>query len=131
MCYFLEVMFNDQQGIIELIDYPPPERTWWVAKMNEKRFKYIPYNIVYMYYKLRQPVQLDFILYCCSSPSHPMYISNLDLYVDGEEEGAAVCEPLHVDIIPAIRGLFTLDDHNNGRRTIRVGDQGDTVICTV
>ena len=128
---FWEVVFNDQQGIIELIDYQPPESTWWVAKMNENRFKYILYNIVYMYYELRQPVQFDFILYCCSSPSYPMYISNLDLYVGGEEEGAAVCEPLHVDIIPAIRELFTLDDHNNGRRRIRVDDQGDTVVCTV
>ena len=128
---YLEVVFNDQQGIIELIDHQPSESTWWVAKMNENRFKYILCNIVYMYYELRQPVQFDFILYCCSSPSYPMYISNLDLYVGGEEEGAAVCEPLHVDIIPAIRELLTSDDHNNGRRTIRVDDQGDTVVCTV
>ena len=128
---FLEVVFNDQQGIIELIDHQPSESTWWVAKMNEKRFKYILYNIVYMYYELRHPVQFDFILYCCSSPSYPMYISNLDLYVGAEEEGAAVCEPLHIDSVPAIRELFTSNDHNNGRRTIRVDDQGDTGVCTV
>ena len=141
----LEVVFNDQQGMIDLIDYQPPESMRWVGTMDEKKFKYILYNIVYTYYELRQSVQFDLILHYSttehvtrgsawpshqgsmitrlrvpgiSSSSYPMYISD--------------SEPLHVDIIPAIREVFTLDDHDNGGRTIRVADHGlGSVVCTV
>ena len=137
----LVIQFNNQQGVIDLIDHQDPNELEEERIMKEENeFIHILYNIMYTHYQLQQPVKLYLTILCQTRVEEPLFAD--DDYIEADDYPGIRSDEdigsyqLRTHVLPAMRKLFTDDHHDQevwtyGRRTFRMDGDGDNVSCVI
>ena len=130
--------FDTKQGEIDLTNYHGAGGLENDERGQEKQFKHVLYNILYAHHKLQQPVRFKLNIDSWMRVTKPPMYPGAGEYTHfrGIEQGEDISSyELHIMML-AIRNLFTADygDHGDwtyGRRTLKVEDQIDKIVCVI
>ena len=134
----LKIEFDTEQGEIDLTNYHGDGGLGNDERGQEKQLKHVLYNILYAHHKLQQPVRFKLIIDSWMRLTKPPMYPGEGEYTQfpGIEPGEDIGSYELRIMMLAIRNLFTADygDHGDwtyGRRTLKVEDQIDKIVCVI
>ena len=134
----LEIEFATRQGAIDLTNYHSNGGLGHYERGHEKQFKHVLYNILYAHHKFQQPVRFKLIKDSWMRLTKPPMYPGEEEYTEfpGMEPDEDIGSYELRIMLLAIRNLFTADygdrgDWTYGRRTLRVEDQVDKIVCAI
>ena len=134
----LKIEFDTKQGEIHLTNCHGDGGLGNDKRGQEKQFKNVLHNILYAHQRLQQPVRLKLIIDSWMPLTKPPMYPGEGEYTQfpGIEPGEDIGSYELRIMMLAIRNLFTADygDHGDwtyGRRTLKVEDQINNIVCVI